>query len=122
MGLPCWAYKIYFSFKQTSLASKLFFGGDKFQVFGPKTITGTVLSHESNGVDGDVNFNVQGDDGIEWHCEVTPCASNELRKLAISLAVGSRVGVSGTEAFDPPHLGESGGGHEIHPVSTIVVL
>lgn len=124
--LSCPRYKALDWFKQTWLASKLFYSGQRFQHFGPITITGTVEDCVHSATDGDCVFDLLGDNGTAWHCELTPCQPPALHELARSLQIGSRATVSGTKTFDPPHhIGWKhfgGGDNEIHPVVDILPL
>jgi hypothetical protein len=87
------------------------------------SIMGTVVGLTPPDIDGDQNFDVRLDDGLErWitgfggrlttaqeslgpsiHCEIPPWAPRELRKLFDQLKVGDRVYVSGAWGFDGVH-------------------
>lgn len=125
-SLACLRYRCYDRAKQTWLAAKLFYYGQRYQHFGPITVTGTVVDCVHKNPDGDTCFDVI-DLGGRWHCEVTPCSDPELvgRVLGIK-GTGARVVVRGTKTFDPNHhIGPRkfvGGGNEVHPVLSIEVL
>ena len=121
--LSCPRYKALDWFKRTWLASKLVYYGQRFQHFGPITATGTVQDCVHSATDGDVCFDLLGDDKKDWHCELTPCQPASVHDAAMSLQIGSRAIVSGIKTFDPPHhiawKKFAGGGNEIHPVTDI---
>ena len=124
MGLSCWRYKLYDWAKQTFPGRWLFYSGQRFQHFGPITVTGTVKDCVHSATDGDVCYDLLAEDGTQFHCELTPCQSSDLHKTAMALKVGDKVQVSGTKTFDPPHRilwkKFNGGNLEIHPVESIV--
>lgn len=116
----CFAYKAYDRFKRSWLASKVFFGGDKFQHFEEIYLEGVVADRDQHTTDGDNTFDLNVD-GMNWHCEVTPCSPCEVLKAARALKPGTKVKVTGNRTWDPTHLGTPG--HwEIHPVKGIQVL
>lgn len=121
----CLAYKAYDWYKQTWLASKLVYGGQRFRHFGPIERHGIVKACSHNAKDGDRCFDLVAADG-PWHCEVTPCSPAPARAAVSTLHIGQEVIVAGTQTYDPPHhigpIKFGGGGNEIHPVSTIEVL
>ena len=123
--MRCLAYRAYDAFKQTWLASKLFFRGQRYQHFETITVDGQVDACWHNAGDGDRCFDLQSG-GNRWHCEVTPCASDSLKKLVATLHLGQRVRVTGTRTYDPPHhIGPAkftGGKNEIHPITAIESL
>lgn len=126
--MPCWAYRLLFAFKQTRLAGWLFFDThEPFTVLDRNvTIVGTVTQIAWHEADGDHTFDVAVDPPARWaptlHCEITPCTAASLGLFMADLAVGHRVQVQGDHCFDPPHFGEPGGGHEIHPVRAGQIL
>lgn len=128
MNLKCTAYKSLFWFKQTRLAGWLFFDTRQpFQVLEHDvTITGKVTNITWQETDGDRTFDVQVDPPARWsdsvHCEITPCTAPDLTAFMMALKIGVRVSVTGDHCFDPPHFGNGGGGHEIHPVRMATVL
>lgn len=120
MGLRCWQYKLLDRFRQTTVAAKLFYGGQRVQIGNERAVLGMVTRVPSSETDGDCTFDVRADDGQQWHMEITPCQSPAIRKIACSLQLGWRVYVRGIDRWDPAHLG--GPGHrELHPVTTIIV-
>ncbi len=124
--IKCLLYTILDWFKQTRLASVLFYYGKRFVHVRPITITGSVITIDTVSSDGDSCFDVAGDDGVRWHCEVTICAEPELRSVASTLKPGQRVRVSGVFTIDPDHhilwIKYIGGHNEIHPVTAIEIL
>lgn len=120
MTLRCLSYRALDRFRQTKLASKLFYGGQRVTLGDERGIVGIVVRVPSDETDGDCTFDVRSDDGQTTHCEITPCQSPAIRKIACSLQLGWRVYVRGIDRWDPAHLG--GPGHrELHPVTTIIV-
>ena len=123
--MRCLLYRAYDCWKQTWLASKLNYGGQRFQHFGSIVRDGFVCACEHHATDGDCCFDIRAGDG-NWHCEVTPCASPEIHELAGKLHLGMSVKITGTHTFDPAHhIGPKsfrGGGAEIHPVTGIEIL
>lgn len=125
MGLTCVASKAYDAFKQTWLASKLFYYGKRFQHLGEITLIGTVVDCPKKASDGDACFDLAVPGLPTRHCEATPCYPAQ-QAIARSLKVGNRVRVQGTDTVDPNHhIGPhefTGGGNEIHPVKDIQLL
>lgn len=131
--IQCLGNKIYDRFKQTWLASKLFFGGNRFTHFGTKTLEGFVSECEKKAFDGDTVFDLHipvskacAPDGNCYminalHCELTPCQSEALHREARALKIGDHVIVTGRFTFDPNHLGHPSH-FEIHPVTDLRVL
>lgn len=127
MGLRCAAYKSLDWFKQTWLASKLIFHGQGFRRFEVIAIEGVVLAREHQATDGDLTFNIQtdalvyGNPSLQWHCEVTPCSSDDIHAKAAALQQGQRVSITGNRLWDGLHLSHPA--HwEIHPVTDILKL
>lgn len=120
VNIACLSYKVYDRFKQTWLASKLFYHGDRCRRYKETTLTGTTVDCAHGAQDGDSVFDITVG-SARWHCEVTSCQPSELRALAVSLKVGTLVKVTGSEFYDGRHFGNPG--HwEIHPVTKIEIL
>lgn len=121
-SIRCWSYRGLDSFKQTCVASWLFFNGERYIHLEPITRTGNAAMCIHNSADGDANFDLITPDG-EWHCEITPCAGREVRAMALSIKRGDRLTVSGMRTYDPDHhilwFKYRGGKNEIHPVESI---
>ena len=121
--MRCFAYRLYDRLKSTWVFSQLFYYGKKFQHFDPIVCVGTVVESDHPETDGDSTFDILSDDGQRFHCELTPCQSQDLRQMAQSLELGERVKVSGVRTYDPDHhflwVKLPGGGAEIHPVTAL---
>ncbi len=131
MTLRCALYRALFRFKQTRLAGRLFFhGGQPFRVLQRGvTARGLVLDVSAHQIDGDWTFGIRPDPQTaralsvsHLHCEITPCDREVLATFMARLRVGGLVELTGDLCFDPPHGGEAGGGFEIHPVRSGVIL
>lgn len=123
--MSCLRERVYDRFKQTWLASRLFYYGQRYRHIGPITINGTVAGCAHRAGDGDHCFDVVDSANKRWHCEVTECQS-ALWPVVDELKLGELVHVAGTHTFDPPHhIGWKkfqGGGDEVHPVIGIYTL
>lgn len=123
MNLCCVRYKLYDRFKQTKVASLLFYYGRRFQHFGQVIIVGTLVSCVHKNTDGDMSLDLEDTRGMCWHLELTVCQDAELHEKFAGFKRGDRVRVAGTHTFDPDHhIGPkkfTGGKHEIHPVIAI---
>lgn len=117
--MTCLGYRLLERARRSWLVARLVYGGDRVRLKAQRAIVGAVVRTPSHETDGDCTFDVQTDAGVVWHCEVTPCATDALRRVAYGLPLGARVYVHGTERWDPAHFG-SAGRQEIHPVSTII--
>lgn len=126
-GLRCLLYRRLDWFRRTAFATRFVYHGVPVRIGTAVTVEGRVTRVVGAETDGDVTFNITLDDGTCRHCEVTPCAPDAIRRLALGLAVNARVRVSGTDRFDPKHVGDGGhvtskGWQEVHPVTGIEVL
>lgn len=121
-SIRCWSYRGLDSFKQTCVASWLFYDGERYKHLEPVTRTGNAASCIHKSTDGDASFDLICPDG-EWHCEVTPCASPEVQATAAGIKLCERLTVSGMRTWDPDHhilwIKYKGGKNEIHPVESI---